>query len=100
MDVLNIMSYGGIITLIVLLIIFEVKGRQGGSYNNNSGYIYYTYNNIAVRIRHLAASRYKIYVNDFCPIQTKKDRYGTYFNMRACSASDAEYQIDELFRNC
>lgn len=98
MDILSVLSYGGIITLIALLIIFEIKDRQGNNYNN-SGYIYYTYNNITVRICRLAAARYKIYVNDDCPIQTKKDRYGTYFILNARSASDVEYQIDELYRN-
>jgi len=98
MDLLKVLPYGGVITLIALLLIFEVKDRQGGSYNNNSGYVYYTYNNIMVRIRHLVSSRYKVYVYGQCPVQTKKDRYGTYFALKAYSAADVEYQIDELYR--
>ena len=99
MDVLVLLPRVGIITLVVLLIIFEVKDRRGCNYNNNVGYLYYTHNNIAVRIRNLVANQYRIYVNGDCPVQTKKDRYGAYFILRARSASDAEYQIDELFRS-
>ena len=56
--------------------------------------------NITVRIKHIVASRYKIYISeqDSCPVQTKKDRYGTYFILKARSAQDAEYRIDELYR--
>lgn len=97
MDMLNILSYGGIAVLIILLVIFEIKDHKGGNYNNSS-YVYYTYNNIAVRIRHLFSSRYKVYVYDTCPIPTKRDRYGTYFTLKAQSTADIEFQIDELYR--
>lgn len=102
MDCLSILQYGGITVLIVLLIIFEVRNFQGNSYANNYSYVYYTYNNIAVRIKHIVASRYKVYISehDSCPVQTKKDRYGTYFVLKARSAQDAEYRIDELYRCC
>lgn len=100
MDVLNTLSYGGIVLLILLLAVFEFKDRQGGNYANNSGYEYYTHNNIGVRIRQVFASRYKVYVYDACPVQTKRDRFGVYFTLKARSASDAEHQIDELYRSC
>ncbi len=99
MDTLNIISYGGIAILIVLLVIFELKDRQLGNHNSNSSYLYYTHNNVEVRIRHLFSSRYKVYINGWCPVQTKRDRYGTYFTLKARSAADVEYQIDELYRH-
>lgn len=98
MDTLSILSYGSIATLIWLLVVFEIKDHKGSNYGNNNGYVYYTYNNVAVRIRHLFSSQYRVYVYNNCPIQTKKDRYGTYFSLKGCSAADIEYQIDELFR--
>lgn len=100
MDYLSVLPYGGIAVLILLLLIFEIRSFQGNSYANNYSYVYYTCNNIAVRIKHIVASRYKIYVSeqDCCPVQTMKDRYGTYFLLNARSAQDAEYRIDELYR--
>lgn len=98
MDTLSILSYGGIIVLITLLVVFEVKDRKGGNYNHNNGYVYYTYNNVSVRIRHVFLSQYKVYVFDSCPVQTKSDRYGDYFTIKARSAADAEYKIDELYQ--
>lgn len=98
MDTLSIISYGGIATLIGLLVVFEIKDYKSSNYSNNNGYVYYTYNNVAVRIRHLFSSQYRIYVYNNCPIQTKKDRYGTYFSLKGRSASDIEYQIDELYQ--
>lgn len=97
MDTLSILLYGGIATLIGLLVVFEIKDRKGGNYSNN-GYDYYTYNNVAVRIRHLFSSQYRVYVYNNCPIQTKKDRHGTYFSLKGHSAADIEYQVDELYR--
>lgn len=97
MDTLNMLLYGGIATLIGLLFVFEIKDRKGGNYSNN-GYVYYTYNNVAVRIRHLFSSQYRVYVYNNCPIQTKKDSYGTYFSLKGHSAADIEYQVDELYR--
>lgn len=97
MDVLSIFPYGGIATLTLLLMIFELRDKQDGNHTNNVGYKYYTHNNISVRIRHISASHYKVYVYDSCPVQTKKDCYGAYFTLKARSASDAEHQIDELY---
>lgn len=98
MNTLSILSYGGITALIVLIVVFEIKDYKGCNYRNNNGYVYYTYNNIAVRIRHLFSSQYRVYVYNNCPIQTKKDRYGTYFSLKGHSAADIEYQVDELYR--
>lgn len=100
MDCLSVLQYGGIIVLMVLLIIFEVKNFKGNGYANDYSYVYYTCKNIAVRIKRIVASRYKVYVSesDSCPVQTNKDRYGTYFILKARSAQDAEYRIDELYR--
>ena len=98
MNILNVLSYGGITVLIALLIIFEILNRDANKCYNN-GYLYYTHNNIAVRIRHFIAHKYKIYTNDYCPVPTKKDRFGTYFILKARSASEAEYQVDQLYQN-
>lgn len=102
MDVLNILGYGGISLLCLLLIIFEIKDRSFAvSRSVDMGYEYYTCGNVVVRIQHLFANRYKVYISDAssCPIPTKQDRYGAYFNLKAGSASEAESKIDELYRN-
>lgn len=98
MEVLNVLPYGGITTLILLLVTFEVKYRQECSTLSGNSYTYYTPNNNTVRIRHIFGSRYKVYVNDACPVPVKHDRFGDYFTLNARSASDAELQIDELYR--
>lgn len=58
MDCFNVLQYGGLSALIVLLVIFEIRNFQGNGYANNYSYVYYTCNNIAVRIKHIVASRY------------------------------------------
>ncbi|MGM9661287.1 MAG: hypothetical protein ACI3WQ_11865 [Faecousia sp.] len=100
MDILCVLQYGGIATLILLLGAFEFMDKQSGKYVNTEGYKYYTDNNISVRIRQVLASHYRVYVHDACPVPTKTDRYGAYFALKARSASDAEHQIDELYRSC
>lgn len=97
---LNILAYGGIAILVILLIIFEIKeGRIGRSHTpQNGGYEYYTENGEMLRIRHVFGSLYKTYVFGYCPVATKKDRFGVYFPVRACSASEAEYLIDGIYR--
>lgn len=97
MDVLNILPYGGIATMILLLVTFEVKYRQGGNTPTGNGYTYYTPNNDIVRVCHKFGSRYKIYVKDSCPVPVKHDRFGDYFILNARSAADVEYQIDDLY---
>lgn len=91
---LKLLPYAGIFILILFLIIFELKDRQ----EVNIGYLYYTINNEKLRIRQQMGNRYRVYVfGDSCPIQTKKDRYGFYFSIKATSASEAEQRIDELY---
>lgn len=99
-DTLNILAYGGIGILLVLLIIFEIKeGRIGrGHAPQNGGYEYYTQNGEMLRIRHVFGSLYKAYVFGYCPVATKKDRFGVFFPVRARSASEAEYLIDGIYR--
>jgi len=97
MDALHILSYGGVLLLVTLLIVFEIKYRQGGTFTQNEGYLYYTCNHVAVRIRHIAGTRYRVYVQGDAPVPTQEDRYGSYFKLNAHSASDAEYQIDALY---
>lgn len=99
MDKTLLLSYGCMATLVILLIIFEIVS-QGGYNGKASGYSYYTCKNTAVRIRHMMASQYRIYIKDgdFCPAETSSDRYGTYFKLRARTASEAENRIDELYR--
>lgn len=100
MDELTILQYSGIGLLIVLLIIFEAANFQSGGFSNKYTYVYYTCSNEAVRIKRTMVYCYKVYVTDadLCPLQTKRDRYGTYFKIKARSAQDAEYKIDELYR--
>ena len=99
MDTLNILAYGGITVLLVLLIIFEIKdGHIGGRKPTSGGYEYYTANSSYVRIKRVFGSLYKVYVFNSCPVPTKTDRFGTFFTMRAHSSSEAEYKVDNLYR--
>lgn len=97
---LNILAYGGIAVLIILLIVFEIKeGMIGKSHGlQNNGYEYYTESGEALRIRHVFGTLYKVYVCGYCPVATKKDRVGIYFPVRARSAFEAEYLIDGIYR--
>jgi hypothetical protein len=99
-DTLNILAYGGIVVLVFLSILFEIKeGRIGRIHTTqNSGYEYYTESGEMLRIRHVFGSLYKAYVFNYCPIATKKDRMGVYFPVHARSASEAEYLIDGIYR--
>lgn len=99
-ETLTILAYGGIAVLVILLIIFEIKeGRIGRSHApQNGGYEYYTESGETLRVRHVFGSWYKAYVFGYCPVATKKDRFGVYFPVRARSASEAEYLIDGIYR--
>lgn len=100
-ETLTLLQYGGIAVLVVLLIVFEIKeGRIGRSYTpQNGGYEYYTESGAILRIRHVLGSLYKVYVfGGYCPVATKKDRFGDYFSIRACSAAEAEYLIDGIYQ--
>ena len=99
MDTLNILGYGGIAVLITLLIIFELKeGRFGRWKLRSGGYEYYTADNSYVRIYKAFGSLYKVYVYSDCPVPTKKDRFGSYFPVRARSASEIEYIVDDIYK--
>lgn len=99
MDTLNILKYGGITALLILLLVFEIKdGHIGGRKPTSGGYEYYTAANSSVRIQHVFGSLYKVYVFGNSPAPTKKDRFGTYFTVRARSASEAEYIVDDIYR--
>ena len=99
-DILNILAYGGISILVFLVILFEIKdGRIGRNHTpHDGGYEYYTESGEILRIRHAFGSLYKVYVFGYCPVATKKDRFGVYFPVRARSASEAEYLIDGIYR--
>lgn len=99
MDALSILAYGGIAVLVLLLVIFELKDRPINGNKGDEGYEYYAYGNVIVRIQHIFATSYKVYVFDSCPVSTKQDRYGRYFILKAKSTAEAEYKIDELYRN-
>ncbi len=98
MEVLSTLPYVGIAALALLLVVFEGNYKSEGSSLTGSGYTYYTPDRSIVRIRHIFGSCYKIYVNDPCPVPVKQDRFGDYFTIHARSASEAELQIDELYR--
>jgi hypothetical protein len=96
-DNLTIIAYGGIAVLVILLTIFEIK--ESRSYTpQNGGYEYYTEGGEVLRVRHVFGSFYKVYVFGYCPVATKKDRFGVYFPVRARSAREAEYHIDGIYR--
>lgn len=99
-ETLNILAYGGIGVLVALLIVFEFKeGRIGRSHTpQNGGYEYFTESGDSLRVRHVFGTLYKAYVFGYCPVETKKDRLGIYFPIRARSASEAEYLIDGIYR--
>lgn len=99
MDSLNVLGYGGIAVLIILLIIFELKeGRFGKRTPQSCGYEYYTPDNSRVKIHKAFGSLYKVYVYGNCPVATKRDRFGDYFAVRARSASEAEYLVDDIYQ--
>ena len=98
MDILNILRYGGITVLLTLLIVFELKeGRFGNQRLPSGGYEYYTINNKPVRIYKAFGSLYKVY-DSHCPFPTKTDRFGNYFTVKARSAPEAEYLIDDIYQ--
>lgn len=99
-NTLNILAYGGIALLVILLVVFEIKeGRIGrGHTPQNRGYEYYTESGETLRIRHVFGSLYKVYVFGCCPVTTKKDRFGVYFLVRARNTSEAEFLIDGIYR--
>ena len=99
MDSLNVLGYGGIAVLIILLVIFELKdGRFGQRAPQNRGYVYYTPDNKRVRIHKAFGSLYKVYVYDSSPVAIKGDRFGRYFTVRARDASEAEFLVDDIYR--
>ena len=99
-NALYILAYGGIAVLVILLLVFEMQeGRIGRSRApDNGGYEYYTESGEVLRIRHTFGSLFKVYVFGYCPVATKEDRLGTYFSVRARSASEAESIIDGIYR--
>lgn len=100
MDSLNSLGYGGIAVLIILLIIFELKeGRLGNRAPQSGGYEYYTPDKSRVQIHKAFGTLYKVYVYNNCPVPTKKDRFGCYFTVRARSASEAEYIVDDIYQS-
>lgn len=99
MDSLNVLGNGGIAVLIILLIIFELKeGRFGKRTPQSGGYEYYTPDRDRVRIHKTFGTLYKVYVYSNCPVPTKRDRFGYYFTVRARSASEAEYIVDDIYQ--
>lgn len=99
MDTLNVLGYGGIAVLIILLAIFEWKdGRFGKRTPHSEEYEYYTADNSFVRIHKVFGSLYKVYVYNDSPVPTKKDKFGSYFTVRARSESEAEYIIDGMYQ--
>ena len=98
MDTVEILGYGGIAILIVLLVVYELKDILGNGSVMNGGYEYYTADGSCVRILHLFSAYYKVYALDFCPVQMKRDRLGNYFILRARSAIEVEHKIDELYQ--
>ena len=100
METLDILGYGGIAILALLLVIYEWKdGCIGLRKPPNIGYEYYTADNSRVKICKAFGTLYKIYVFGNCPVETQNDRFGTYFTLRASSASEAEYLVDDIYQH-
>ena len=99
MDKLEILRYGGVAVLVVLLVIFELTDRSPGRRIKGlkGGYEYYTPDGSRVLIRHLLGSRFKVYVYGGCPIATRRDRYGEFFKVNARSAHEAELKVDQAY---
>ena len=99
MDKLEILRYGGVAVLVVLLVIFEMTDRRPVQRTKGlrGGYEYYTPDGSRVLIRHVLGSRFKVYVYDECPIPTSRDRYGKFFKVNARSAYEAELKVDQAY---
>ena len=98
MDKLDILRFGGIGVLVVLLVIFELTNRSPRRRQNSlKGYEYYTPDGSRVLIRHVFGSCFKVYVYGACPVMTGSDRYGDLFKVHARSASEAEYKVDQAY---
>ena len=101
METLDLLSYGSIAFLAILEIIFEIKEGHAGNRRTSQGkgYEYYTADGSVLRIVHVFGSRYKVYTSGYyCPVPNKKDRLGTYFNVKAGSSSEVEFIIDGIYR--
>lgn len=97
MDLLVILRYGGIGALIALLIVFELTGRESNR-SATGFYEYYTQEGRCLRIRHIIATRYKIYdSNPECPVPTKEDRYGQFFALSALSTGSLEAKVEAIY---
>ena len=98
MDKLEILRYGGVAVLAVLLVIFELTDRNPvGRKKGLRGYEYYAPDGSRVLIRHVLGSRFKVYVYGVCPIATCRDRYGEFFKVNARSAHEAELKVDQAY---
>lgn len=99
MDKLEILRYGGVAVLVVLLVIFELTDRSpvGRKKGSKGGYEYYTPDGSCVLIRHVLGSRFKVYIYGVCPIATCRDRYGEFFKVNARSAHEAELKVDQAY---
>ena len=98
MDKLEILRYGGVAVLVVLLVIFELTDRSPvGRKKGLRGYDYYTPDGSRVLIHHVLGSRFKVYVYGGCPISTSRDRYGEFFKVNARSAHEAELKVDQAY---
>lgn len=97
MDSLELLARFSILGIVILLLVFEFGEHGSGRGTSNAGYEYYTPDGSRVRIRHIAGTLYKVYVFDDCPVPVTRDRFGNCFTVRAGSAQEAEYAIDELY---
>lgn len=97
MDVLSILPYGGVLTLVILLVVFELTNAQPRRGTTRNGYEFITADGSCVRIRHVFGATYKVYPEGDCPVHTEADRYGRSFRVKARSTSEVEYRIDELY---
>lgn len=100
MDKLDILRFGGIGVLVILLGIFELTNRSPRRRRSNlRGYEYYTPDGSRVLICHMFGSCFKVYVYGACPVMTVSDRYGDFFKVHARSATEAEYKVDQAYGN-
>ena len=91
---------GAIALLLLTALVYSLLVKLSEAlFGSHRSYEFFTADGQRLVIRHTFMLRRKIYVSDGAsPLPLKHDRHGSYFLLRACSASRAEDKIDRLYQ--